>query len=110
MNLLEDEVGRMFLIESSENLDLFDQDLLLLEKNGDSPEAITRVFRAIHTIKGGASFLGLGKIESIAHAGENLLGRMRDGQLKCTHDVAGALFAMGDALRGCLANLQTIAS
>ncbi len=110
MNLLEDEVGRMFLIESSENLDLFDQDLLVLEKSGDSPEAVTRVFRAIHTIKGGASFLGLGKIESLAHAGENLLGRLRDGQMSCTREVAGALFAMGDALRECLANLQTIAS
>ena len=75
-----DEVIKEFLIESYENLDRLDRDLIALEQNPSSAESIASIFRTIHTIKGTCGCLGLSKLESVAHVGENLLSRLRDGQ------------------------------
>ena len=76
-----DEIVKDFLIESNENLDRLDQELVKLESEPSSKELLASIFRTIHTIKGTCGCLGLGKLESVAHVGENLLSRLRDGQL-----------------------------
>jgi two-component system chemotaxis sensor kinase CheA len=88
-----DDVIAEFLVESNENLDALDQSLVALEQNPD-PAEIGRIFRAIHTIKGTSGFLGLGTLERLTHAGENLLSRLRDGERPVTTATTTALLAM----------------
>ena len=77
----DDDIVKDFLAESYENLDRLDRDLVGLEKNPKDKAALAGVFRTIHTIKGTCGFLGFNKLEKVAHVGENLLTRLRDGQL-----------------------------
>ena len=76
-----DEIVKDFLIESNENLDRLDQELVKLESEPSSKELLASVFRTIHTIKGSCGFLGFARLEKLAHAGESLLSRLRDGKL-----------------------------
>ncbi len=100
------ELINEFLIESYENLDLYDGGLVELEKNPSSKETISSIFRTLHTIKGTCGFLGLGRLEAIAHAGENLLAMVREGTLPFTRPIATALLATGDAVRAILSQLE----
>src|SRR5262245_57506851 len=93
------EVIREFLIESHENLNQLDQDLVTLEKTPDERETLARVFRRLHTLKGTAGFLELQRLQGVAHAAENLLSRLRDGELAFNAEIASALLAVVDAVR-----------
>src|SRR6201993_2455390 len=94
-----EEIIKEFLVESNEGLDRFDRDLLELEKDRSSRELLDSVFRAIHTIKGTGGVLGYEKLVSVAHLGESLLSRMRDGSLALSPEITTALLNMADALR-----------
>ena len=101
-----DEVIEEFLIESQEGLDQVDQDLVELEQAPDSREILTRIFRTVHTIKGSCGFLGFSKLEAVAHAGENLLGKLRDGELQMNVEITSALLATADAIRQMLGSIE----
>ena len=83
----ESNIVQDFLVESYENLDRLDRDLVGLEKNPKDADALAGVFRTIHTIKGTCGFLGFNKLEAVAHVGENLLTRLRDRQLTLTPEI-----------------------
>jgi two-component system chemotaxis sensor kinase CheA len=100
------EIVKEFLVESYENLDRLDRDLVGLEKNPLDKEALAGVFRTIHTIKGTCGFLGFDKLEKVAHVGENLLTRLRDGQLTLTPELTTALLGMVDAVRQMLSQIE----
>jgi len=93
------EVIREFLIETNENLAQLDIDLVTLEKDPTERETLARVFRTLHTVKGTAGFLGLQKLQAVAHAAENLLSRLRDGELIFNAEIASALLTVVDAVR-----------
>src|SRR5271155_5637027 len=95
----DSDIVQDFLVESYENLDRLDRDLVGLEKNPQDREALAGVFRTIHTIKGTCGFLGFNKLEKVAHVGENLLTRLRDGQLTLNPEITTALLGMVDAVR-----------
>ncbi|HEV2690144.1 MAG TPA: Hpt domain-containing protein, partial [Bryobacteraceae bacterium] len=101
-----DEIVKDFLIESNENLDRLDQELVKLESEPSSKELLASIFRTIHTIKGSCGFLGFAHLEKVAHAGESLLSRLRDGQLALTAELTSGLLAMVDAVRRMLAEIQ----
>ncbi|HEV2418358.1 MAG TPA: Hpt domain-containing protein, partial [Terriglobia bacterium] len=101
-----DEIVKEFLIESTENLDQLDRDLVELEKDATSNEILSSIFRTIHTIKGTTGFLGFSKLESVAHSGESLLGRLRDGKLSLTPEIISGLLAMVDAVREMLGAIE----
>ena len=103
----ESDIVKDFLIESYENLDRLDRDLVGLEKNPRDKEALAGVFRTIHTIKGTCGFLGFNKLEKVAHVGENLLTRLRDGQLTLNPEITTALLGMVDAIRLMLKEVQS---
>jgi len=105
MNELDDIV-KEFLVESNENLDQLDRDLVALEKEPGSPEILSRIFRAIHTVKGTSGFLAFPKLESVAHAGESLLSRLRDGIQTLNPEITSGLLAMVDAVREMLASIE----
>ena len=95
-----------FLIESHENLDRVDRELLALEKDPRNAEALASVFRTIHTIKGTCGFLGFNTLESVTHVGESLLSRVRDGEVAFTAEIATVLLSLVDAVRRMLAIIE----
>jgi two-component system chemotaxis sensor kinase CheA len=101
-----DSIIAEFLAESFENLDLLDQDLVNLEKHPDDLEVFARIFRTIHTIKGTCGFLAFQKLEAVAHAGESLLARLRDGTLSLRPEITTDLLVMIDAVRTILSNID----
>ena len=101
-----DEIVQEFLVESHENLDQLDQDLVALEQSPDSRDLLASVFRTIHTIKGTSGFLAYSHLEAVAHVGENLLSRLRDGALRLTPEITSALLDMVDAVRGLLSTIE----
>src|SRR5271163_1150472 len=105
----ESDIVQDFLVESSENLDRLDRDLVGLEKNPQDKDALAGVFRTIHTIKGTCGFLGFNKLERVAHVGENLLTRLRDGALILNPELTTALLGMVDAVRQMLKEIQQTA-
>ena len=76
-----DDLIQEFLAETTESLNALDLDIVKLEQNPNDKDLIGRIFRLVHTIKGTCGFLGLPRLEKLAHHGENVLGRYRDGSL-----------------------------
>jgi len=101
------EVIDEFLVESSENLDQLDNDLLALEEDPSNTEVMGSIFRTIHTIKGTCGFLGFDKLEKVSHTGENLLSKLRDGELQINEARASALLKMVDAIRQMLSCIES---
>jgi two-component system chemotaxis sensor kinase CheA len=105
-----DDIVKDFLVESAENLDRLDQELVRLETDPSSKDLLASIFRTIHTIKGSCGFLGFAKLEKVAHTGENLLSRLRDGDLILTQELTSGLLEMVDAVRRMLADIQATAA
>ena len=101
-----DEIVREFLIESYENLDQLDQDLIALESNPGSRELLSSIFRTIHTIKGTSGFLAFHKLESVTHVGEGLLVELRDGKREMDQPTTDVLLLMVDTVRAILAQID----
>jgi two-component system, chemotaxis family, sensor kinase CheA len=101
-----DEIVQEFLVESHENLDQLDRDLVALEQQPDSRDLLSSIFRTIHTIKGTSGFLAFGRLEKITHAGESLLARLRDGTLALTPQATDALLRTVDTVRAVLAEIE----
>src|SRR5512135_1270672 len=74
-----DDLLREFLTETSESLDTVDNQLVKFEQEPNNAKILDNVFRLVHTIKGTCGFLGLPRLEALAHAGETLMGKFRDG-------------------------------
>lgn len=102
-----DSLIEEFLIESYENLDQLDQDLVTLEEDPSNLERLSRIFRTIHTLKGSCGFLGFTTLEAVAHVGENLLSRLREGELALNAPITTALLSLVDAVRQMLAQIET---
>ncbi|MBY0228820.1 MAG: chemotaxis protein CheW [Gemmataceae bacterium] len=97
---------REFLVESYENLDQLDRDLVVLEKNPGDAARLASVFRTVHTIKGTCGFFEFAKLGALTHAGENLLDLLRNGKLRLTPGIASALLTLTDELRGSLQHIE----
>lgn len=103
---LQQELVKDLLLESHEGLDRFDRELLNLENGQGGAETMNVIFRVIHTLKGTAGCLGLGRIEKTAHAGENLLSLLREGKVRTSPELISGLLALSDALRAMLRTLE----
>ena len=101
-----DDLLRDFLTESSENLDKLDNDLVELERTPGDLARLNSVFRTIHTIKGTCGFLGLVRLEHVAHAAENVLDQLRAGRLAVQPDVIGDVLAAVDTIKQVLGGLE----
>jgi two-component system, chemotaxis family, sensor kinase CheA len=102
----DSDIVKEFLVESYENLDRLDRDLVALEKDSSNREILASVFRTIHTIKGTSGFLAFNKLEAVTHVGESLLSRLRDGLLTLNAEITTALLAMVDAVRQMLGSID----
>jgi two-component system chemotaxis sensor kinase CheA len=104
--VLEQDVLREFLLESTENLNRLDSEIIELEQRPADKELLASVFRTIHTIKGTCGFLGFPILERIAHHAENLLSLLRSGERRFSDHLAAVILECVDAIRKILANLE----
>src|SRR5208282_2536482 len=102
-----DELTREFLIESQEGLDRMERCLTDLEERPNDAALLADIFRSVHTIKGTTGFLGFKRLEKLAHAGENLLGLLRDGRLVADRPLITGLLQLLDGLRSILKLIET---
>lgn len=101
-----DDLIREFLIESQEGLDRMERCLTELEEKPKDAGLLAEIFRSVHTIKGTTGFLGYKRLEKLAHAGENLLGLLRDGKMAASAPVITTLLALLDGLRELLKTIE----
>ncbi|HEY1253289.1 MAG TPA: Hpt domain-containing protein, partial [Terracidiphilus sp.] len=101
-----DELTREFLIESQEGLDRMERCLTDLEERPQDAGLIGDIFRSVHTIKGTTGFLGFKRLEKLAHAGENLLGLVREGKLTADREIITGLLQLLDGLRSILKTIE----
>ena len=96
----DDEILDLFLEESAEHLDGIENDLLTIEKDGEAInyDLVNKVFRAMHTIKGGSSFFGLDKIKDLTHIAENILDKIRNRNLVPSSAIVQGLLKAIDLL------------
>ena len=94
-----------FLTETNESLAELDVALVRLERTPDDQLTLSLIFRLVHTIKGTCGFLGLPRLERVAHAAENVLGRVRDGELAATSAIVSAVLAALDRIKEIMAGL-----
>lgn len=101
-----DDLLREFLTETSENIATLDVELVKLEQNPNDPNLLSSIFRLVHTIKGTCGFLGLPRLEHVAHAGENVLGKFRDGELRVTPSAVTLILQSIDTIKSLLSHLE----
>jgi two-component system, chemotaxis family, sensor kinase CheA len=101
-----DDLLSEFLTETNESLAVLDLELIKLEQNPDNPALLSNIFRIVHTIKGTCGFLGLPRLERVAHAAENVLGRIRDGELAVTPQAVTLVLESLDRIKSLLAALE----
>ena len=101
-----DDLLREFLTETSESLATLDLELVRLEQNPNDPGLINNIFRLVHTIKGTCGFLGLPRLERLAHAGENVLGKCRDRELEVNPAAVSLILRSLDCIKAILAALE----
>ena len=105
-----DEMVREFLIESTQNLEQLDRELLTLEQNPTDLNTVNVIFRIVHTVKGTCGFFEFKVLESVSHVGENLLDSVRSKRVVVTDDVISALLKLSDTLRELLVNISSTGS
>lgn len=101
-----DDLISEFLTETNESLGLLDVELVKLEKNPDDQQILGQIFRVMHTIKGTCGFLGLPRLEHVAHASENVMGKIRDGAMSATPEVISLVLTSIDRIKDLIGKLE----
>jgi two-component system, chemotaxis family, sensor kinase CheA len=101
-----DDLLSEFLTETNESLATLDLELVRLEQNPNDPALLSNIFRIVHTIKGTCGFLGLPRLEAVAHALENVLGKFRDGEMRATPEAVSLILESLDRIKMLLAQLE----
>jgi len=100
-----DDLLREFLTETGESLDTVDNQLVRFEQDPNNARILDNIFRLVHTIKGTCGFLGLPRLEALAHAGETLMGKFRDG-MPVTGEAVSLILASIDRIKEILSRLE----
>jgi two-component system, chemotaxis family, sensor kinase CheA len=102
-----DELLSEFIMETNEFLEIVDNQLVVFEMDPTDSATLNNIFRLVHTIKGTCGFLGLPRLQFVAHAGETLLGKFRDGSLIATPDQVQLVLDCIDRIKQILADIET---
>ncbi len=100
------EILEEFLIEAEEILSNLDQDLIELENNPDDKDLLNKIFRGMHTLKGGAGFLNLTTIVEIAHKIEDIFNKLRNDEMTLTPEMMDVIFEGVDKLKEAIEMLK----
>lgn len=95
-----------FIAEAKEHLETIEPNLLELEKTPDNLALLNDIFRPMHSLKGASGFLGLNRINQLAHKSENILDELRKGSMVVTSEIMDVILASTDALRQMIDNLE----
>jgi two-component system, chemotaxis family, sensor kinase CheA len=106
MDELDGDDIKAFLAESYDNINQIENYIIDLEKTSTNTESLVDIYRYLHTIKGNCGFLAFSKLETLAHAGETLLGKLREGKLKINTQITTALLQTIDSIREILNNIE----
>jgi two-component system, chemotaxis family, sensor kinase CheA len=101
-----DELLSEFITETNEFLEIVDNQLVEFEADPTDSATLNSIFRLVHTIKGTCGFLGLPRLQFVAHAGETLLGKFRDGALVATPDQVQLVLESIDRIKEILADIE----
>src|SRR5689334_14836333 len=101
-----DDLLQEFLAETAESLSVLDVELVRFERDSSDVTILSNIFRLMHTIKGTCGFLGLPRLGAVAHAGENILGKFRDGELPVTSEAVSLILKAIDRIRMLLTELE----
>ena len=101
-----DDLLQEFLAETAESLAVLDVELVRFERETSDATILSNIFRLMHTIKGTCGFLGLPRLGAVAHAGENILGKFRDGELDVTPHAVTLILKAIDRIRALLAEME----
>jgi len=101
-----DDLLSEFLTETAEAMETLDTELVRLEQDPNDAEIIGNIFRLVHTIKGTCGFLGLPRLETLAHAAENVMSKIRDGELAVNADIVSLILASLDQIKNLLWELE----
>jgi two-component system chemotaxis sensor kinase CheA len=101
-----DDLLSEFLTEANESISVLDVELVKLEQNPNDPALLGNIFRLVHTIKGTCGFLGLPRLESVAHAAENVLGKVRDGELMVSPTAVSLILESLDCIKMIMGELE----
>lgn len=93
------EIFEGFVVETAEILEKLDLELVELESHPDDVELLNEIFRAFHTIKGTSGFLGLVKLQQVTHKGEDLLNKLRKGEVQLNDDIMDAILLSYDTIK-----------
>lgn len=96
-----------FIAEAKEHLETIEPNLLELEKAPDNLALLNDIFRPMHSLKGASGFLGLNRINHLAHKSENILDELRKGSMQVTSEIMDVILASTDALRQMIDNLES---
>src|SRR5215831_15312833 len=100
-----DDLLREFLTETNESLDVVDVELVRFEQEPNNAKILDNIFRLVHTIKGTCGFLGLPRLEALAHAAETLMGKFRDG-MPVTGEAVTLILTTIDRIKDLLSQLE----
>ena len=100
-----DDLIAEFLTETAESLEVVDSELVKFEANPTERKTLDNIFRLVHTVKGTCGFLGLPRLEALAHAAETLMGKFRDG-MPVTGEAVSLILASIDRIKEILSQLE----
>jgi two-component system chemotaxis sensor kinase CheA len=104
---LDPEILSDFFVEAKEHLETIEPNLLQLEKSPENLGLLNEIFRPMHSLKGASGFLGLHKINGLAHKAENILDELRQGAMAVNSGIMDIILSATDALRTMVDNLET---
>ncbi len=101
-----DELIQDFLVETKESLDVLDTEIVKLESDSTDKKVLDNIFRLLHTIKGTCGFLGLGRLEKIAHLGESVLDMIRSGTLQGGEEIISTILEVIDLIKDIIDEIE----
>ncbi len=100
------EIVESFIVETKELLEKLDNDLVELEKRPDDLELLNAIFRYVHTIKGTSSFIGFDQMSELTHKFEDILNKLRKGELRVNADIMDTMLEAFDLMKVLLSKLE----
>jgi len=100
------EIVDSFIVETKELLEKLDIDLVELEKNSSDVDLLNQIFRAFHTVKGTSGFLGLEKLQAVTHRSEDILNKLRKGEVILNSEIMDAILMAFDTIKALLDTIE----
>ena len=100
------ELVQDFLVETNEIIENLDHDLVELESNQNDLELLNKIFRGAHTMKGSSSFLGFNKLAELTHHAEDILNKLRKGEMVVTREIMDTLLEFVDKTKQIISDIE----